>query len=142
MHMSDDSSGENEDNWVSDRTQADKIEIEGDGGITSLDEVLDCLTSSKRRILLYYLQDNDIADVDELVDQVAAREEDVSPEEVTADHRQRVETQLVHTHLPKLADAQFIEYDRRSSTVRYTEPPSLLRTILRLLARVEGESNE
>lgn len=116
--------------------------VAANGGIPSLGEIFDCLTSSRRRITLYYLQENEIVDVDELVTQIAMKEAKIPSDEVSADRRDRIETQLVHTHLPKLADVQCIEYDRRSATVRYTQPPSLLDKALRLLSQLEEEHRE
>ena len=140
--MPDDDCCEDDGNWLNSRREGGGGEIERGGGITSIDEVLECLTSSRRRSILYHMQDNEVEDIDELATQVAAWEDAVAPEKVTADNRKRVETQLVHTHLPKLADAQFVEYDRRSDTVRYREPPRLLYTVLQLLARLEGKTDE
>lgn len=140
--MSDDNCCGDDEQWVSDHQSGDDPTIEGDGGITTLDEVLHCLSSSRRRTVLYHLQDVEIADVDELAKRVAANERDSSTGEVPAPHRKKVETQLVHNHLPKMAEAQLVEYDRRSSTVRYREPPGLLSTVLELLARLEGRSVE
>ena len=117
-------------------------EVEGDGGVISLEAVLGCLLAPRRRFVLYYLQERETATVDELARQVAAWERGIPPEEVDADHRRHVETALVHRHLPKLADALFVEYDERSDAVRYTEPPALLEETLRLLARLENGPGE
>lgn len=127
----------NHDEGNRDSHQLDAFEMKGDGGITSLGEIFDCLTSPKRRFILYYLQENEIADIDELATQIAMREAEAPPDEVSADHRERIVTQLIHTHLPKLVEAQCIEYDRRSSTVRYTSPPTPLDKVLRLLSQLE-----
>lgn len=111
--------------------------VEGDGGRTTLDAIFGCLHHSRRRFILYYLQDNEKATVDELARQIAAREAAIPPAEVDADQQKRVATSLVHAHLPKLADEVFIEYDQRSNEIRYTEPPALLEEVFRLLARFE-----
>lgn len=116
--------------------------LEANEGVTTLEVIFESLTSPRRRFVLYYLRDHEIATVEELARHIVAWEENVHPDEVGSDRRERVETQLLHTHLPKLADATFVEYDPRSRTVRYTEPPALLDTVLELLARLEGESSE
>lgn len=115
---------------------------EPNGGRTQVDEIFDSLAHRRRRHCLYYLDGAGGATVDELAREVAAREAGVPPREVAGTHHERVATELVHTHLPKLADARFVEYDERSRTVRYGEPPVLLEKVLALLARLEGEASE
>lgn len=125
-----------------DDSSRDRAPDEGvgtDGGVIALGEVLDCLTSSRRRHILYYLQEHEVVDVDELATQIASREGDIPPQEVTSDHHERIATSLVHTHLPKLADTELIEYDRRSNAIRYANSPSILDKILQLLAQLENE---
>lgn len=118
------------------------VPVETDGGRITPDVILTCLRSSRRRFILYYLQDHERATVDELARQVAAWEDGVPPAEVATDHQKRVKTALVHTHLPMLADEVVIEYDPRSNEVKYTDPPALLNEVLRLLAKFETGSNE
>lgn len=83
-----------------------------------------------------------VATIEELARQVVAWEADIPAPEVATEQSERVASELVHTHLPKLAEATFIEYDPRSRTVRYTEPPALLDTVLKLLAELERKSDE
>ena len=52
----------------------------------------------------------------ELVDDIAAREHGNK-----ADSLDEFEITLFHRHLPKLADAGFIEFDKRSKTIRYRD---------------------
>lgn len=138
--MGDDCSGDDRDN-ASDQPPGEGRDEKGIyGGITDLNEVLNCLASARRRHVLYYLQTNTVAELHEVATHVAAREENILPEAVTDEHRKQVEIQLVHSDLPRLADAHFIEYDRRSNTVRYTEPPRLLHRVLELLAKLENRN--
>lgn len=44
----------------------------------------------------------------------------------TSTYRHKLAVDLLHTHLPKLADAGVIDYDTRSGTIRYWVHPSLL----------------
>lgn len=140
--MSDDDSGGGQGEKRSGGKSKYEARVKGDGGIATLEVVFRCLTDPKRRFVLYYLQDNEIVTVNELAEQVAGWESEIPPEKVDAEHRERIATELVHTHLPKLADALFIEYDRRSNTIRYTDPPALLDEVLRLIAQLENESSE
>lgn len=118
----------------------DRAGLVGDGGIATLEVIFSCLTNPKRRFVLYYLQDREIVTVDELAEQVAGWETETPPAEVETEHRERIAEELVHTHLPRLADALFIEYDPRSNTIRYTDPPALLDEVLRLTAQLENDS--
>lgn len=127
----------------------DRVTFQRDGGKRkandggpSLGEVFECLTSYQRRLILYYLQDHEIADIDELAMHIATQGATASTEEVSSDHCDRIKTQLVHTHLPKLAAIRCIEYDPRSGTIRYTQPPALLERALRLLSRLEERPTE
>lgn len=106
-------------------------------GIATLDEVLQALSHPRRRSILYYLQDCEVATVDELAEQIVAWETDSWPGKIAEDRRERVASDLIHNHLPKLADTQFVEYDPRSLTVAYTDPPLLLEQTLRLLAHLD-----
>lgn len=139
--MSDDNSNGNGNEVNTRRKNAHGVEAEGDGGVTTLEAIFGCLLDPRRRFVLYYLQDHETTTVDELARQVAAWETGVPLEEVDADRHRRIVTELVHTHLPKLAEALFIEYDHRSGSVRYTEPPALLDEVLRLLAQLENKSS-
>lgn len=134
--MSDDGYGPDRHNENSDGVGA---QLEVDGGTITVDEVLECLVDSRRRVILYYLQDNPVADLDELSTHILAREDEIQPTNIPPDRQQQVQAQLVHRHLPKLASARLIEFDQRSRTVRYRHPPQLLDTILRFLARLERE---
>lgn len=51
----------------------------------------------------------------ELVDAIVEFDENLSP---YGDDPNRVAIDLHHTHLPKLADADIIEYDREHGTIR------------------------
>lgn len=77
------------------------------------------LRNHRRRYLLQYLaREGNPADFDAIVDTVAAWENDVPVDEVTADQRKRVYVSLTQTHLPKLDDADIIEYDEEDGVVR------------------------
>lgn len=112
--------------------------LESDGGRVPVDELLECLANSRRRMILYHLQDEEIADLEDLSQQVIAQEEEMSPEEVPAEEAQTVQTQLIHRHLPKLQGARVIEFDQRSQTVRYSDPPRILDATLQVLAKFES----
>ena len=84
----------------------------------SLDAVHRLLASARRRAVLSYLSASDGAavDVEELVSVVAEGER---PAPGPGAHRDRVAADLHHVHLPKLADADVIDFDPVDGTVRY-----------------------
>lgn len=116
--------------------------LQPNGGLPTLEDLFKSFASPRRRFVLYYLRDHEIATVEELARQIVARDASVPPDEVPSDRREHVETQLVHADLPKLAAATFVEYDNRSKTVRYAHPPALLESALDMLEKLERESGE
>lgn len=84
----------------------------------SLDEIHRLLSNSRRRHALSLLRTRagEGVDFDRLVESVAEQERpDPGPET----HRDRVEMDLHHVHLPKLVDADVVGYDPVDRTVRY-----------------------
>lgn len=108
-----------------------------DGGKVAIDDVLGILANANRRAVFYYLREHEVASVEELAHHIAAQCEASTSEESRDSEVEHVTLDLVHNTLPKLADSQFIEYDSRSQTVRYSQPPALLEAVLRFLARFE-----
>lgn len=102
-----------------------------------LDEVLQLLASERRRTALSALRDRrgEPVPVDLLVDLVAERER---PPPGPASHRELVEIDLHHVHLPRLADAGVIAYDPVEETVRYEEA-ELLESLLAVANADEEE---
>lgn len=97
---------------------------EGDPGdpISSPDTVHSLLSNRRRRWLLEHLtsRSDDVATLDELCEHLVAAEVEMSEDYVpSSDHREEIETSLVHIHLPKLSAVGVLEYDDRSETVRY-----------------------
>lgn len=135
--MSDDESNRDGRDGADRREMASNVRSATNGGKTTVNGILQSLSHPTRRFILYYLQDHEIATVEELAQQIVGHEENISPEMVADSDQDRIASQLAHNHLPNLAGATFIEYDQRSQTVRYREPPALLDTILRLLSHFE-----
>jgi len=86
-----------------------------------LDELFEVLADGDRRRILAYLADTDdgVAAFSDIIEHVA----DDSAEEST--DKERVAVSMHHTHLPKLADANLVEYDPRSEVVRYRGGPAV-----------------
>jgi hypothetical protein len=74
-----------------------------------LDTVFDALTPRERRYSLQYIHgdDGDVTALDDVASYLSA---------ATGQDRTETMTGLIHNHLPKLADAGFIDYDRRISS--------------------------
>lgn len=111
------------------------------GNLASIDEILSALAAKRRRYVLYYLQEEETAALDDLARQLAAWETDRSPTEVSESAIERVRVQLYHDHLPKLAASHLIEFDERSKYVRYKHPPTLLEKFLRWCMKLESPSS-
>lgn len=109
-----------------------------DGGQSLLTWIFEALRHPRRRYTLYYLRDHDHASTDEVATYVAAQERGVAVDAVSADAVERVETALVHRHLPRLEEYGLIDYDRRSDAVSYAHPPSVLDEALELAAAFEN----
>lgn len=84
----------------------------------AVEQIHRLLASARRRHVLSHLSSSPGADVpvDDVVTAVVERE-DPDPGPLT--HRDRVETDLHHVHLPKLAESGVVSYDPGAGTVRY-----------------------
>lgn len=88
----------------------------------SLDVLFDALADRRRRRVLRCLREyrTPMALAD-LADEVAAREQELPVPEVPPGEAERVYASLSHAHLPKLADANVVEYDRERGSVALSE---------------------
>lgn len=96
------------------------------------DEIFALLSSARRRRVVRYLLLND-GEVSSgtLVDAIAALEAAPGSDRPEAADRKSVYVSLRQTHLPRLAEAGVVEYDRDEDTVRPTGRLSLLAPPLR-----------
>ena len=81
----------------------------------AIDAVFDVLADDHRRALLSYLQDASEASIDELAAVISRQGDAYRQDDRESEHAVR----LHHVHLPKLADANLVEYDRRAGRVEY-----------------------
>lgn len=87
--------------------------------VLELDGVFTALSHARRRYLLYLLVNGrGEAVASSLAAEVASLERDKPVGEVSDDERSEVLTALHHSHLPKLADLDLIEYERDENVVR------------------------
>ena len=96
-----------------------------------IDRACDLLGSAYRRCVIYALQENDRADLDELADAVVSSG--------LADDRQRAAASLVHTHLPKLADFGVVSYADPEDEVSLDDGVEALEPFLTVVAREETD---
>jgi len=96
------------------------------------DTVFEILSSSRRRFALYVVcYEGGHMDLDALARRLAAYEEDVQPDAIESEEAKRLYISLYQTHLPKLASAELVDYDREERTVRLTDRVEELVAFLR-----------
>ncbi|WP_114576484.1 hypothetical protein [Saliphagus sp. LR7] len=85
-------------------------------------ELFDVFSNARRRWAVRYLEDcGGACDLDELVERVALRENDVGPDELTRPQRRRVYISLYQTHLPMLAEHGIVDWDPDDRRVELRE---------------------
>lgn len=99
-----------------------------------LDELLQTLSARYRRWTLYTLLNREVGTLDELVSLIHSLNEATGGENI---NETRITIQLQQIHLPKLADAGFIEYDSRSGDILLTEKANGLREQIRTIEQWE-----
>lgn len=93
----------------------------------SFDTLFDLLAERRRRYALYTLTgaEDGLADVETLADEVALTEARINDVTLSESLREEIETELRENHLPRLADAEVVDFDPRSDTARYWRQPTL-----------------
>jgi DNA-binding transcriptional ArsR family regulator len=100
----------------------------------SRDLVFATLSNARRRYVLHYLKRHDgPATIRELAEQIAAWENETAMAEVTYKQRKRVYTSLHQTHLPKLADAGFIQSERSWEEITLSDRAAELEVYLEVV---------
>ncbi|GAA0506281.1 hypothetical protein SAMN04488066_101150 [Halorubrum aquaticum] len=91
-------------------------------GALPRETVFEILRNERRRHVLRYLKAHDGGPVafGDLVEYVAARENDTTAEDLTSVQRKRVYAGLTQTHLPMLEDRGVIHYDSETGRVELT----------------------
>lgn len=89
---------------------------------TKFDEWFRILADRECRYVLYYFRESgtEVASVAELARHIGEHDDYTRSGDTN-----RLELSLYHSKLPKLADADVIEYDARSKTIRYDGHPLL-----------------
>lgn len=104
-----------------------------------VDNLLSLLTEQRRRDVLYHLAVTEVTDVETLARNAAAMYEGVPVDEISPEIREQIQINLVHTDLPKLADAGAIEFDPRSEAIRCRNLPPVLGRLVEICRDIEAE---
>lgn len=108
----------------------------------ALDSVFELLAKERRRYALYYLDQHDgPVSVDELADAIEDWENDPAGTDAHEQH-ERVVLSLKHHHLPKAAEAKYVEYDREKGEVRVTGAPTEFEVILSVAEALEQPAED
>lgn len=120
------------------RTIISEIEspLVADGSGQRLDRILAGLSRPRCRRVLYALVDEEPLTLDEVARAVVEQETGTPP---TSQQFDVTRTRLYHKILPRLADLGLIEYDQRTETVSFRNPPPELQRFLRLCRQLDTE---
>jgi hypothetical protein len=128
-----------QDTAVAESKVSDIVDSEDESETTeelSRDLVFDVLKNRRRRYALHYMRHaDDSVQLSELAEQVAAWENDITVEAITAAERKRVYTALYQSHLPKLDDAGIVDYNQNRGIVELSEAAEQLDVYLDLDAQ-------
>lgn len=95
--------------------------------------LFELLANDRRRYVLHYLSQRiGAVSLDDLIEQVARWED-----ESTRNRRERILTDLHHTHLPKLTDAGVVRYDFERETVELLATADTLADHLQLVTATD-----
>ena len=104
----------------------------------SRDVVFKVMSNQRRRSTISFLkQHGDNVRVRDIAEQLAAWENGCEISEVTYKQRKRVYTALHQSHLPKLAESEFIEYEPNRGIVSLTEEGKRLEVYLEVVEENE-----
>jgi len=89
----------------------------------SKDTLFGILKNQRRRDALRYLRDNDgSADLGELAEHIAAKENDIDVRQLSSDQRKRVYIGLYQCHLPKMDDAGVVDFEKNRGDIELLDP--------------------
>jgi len=76
-------------------------------------EIFDLLKNRRRRTVIRYLRENDgYAELNDLAEYIAAKENDIEIRQLSSDQRKRVYIGLYQCHLPKMDSLGVIDYNK------------------------------
>lgn len=101
--------------------------------VLAVDDLFDILSDQRRRFVLQSLGEagTPVA-FDELVDDVAEREHGASISDIPAEEVDRVRLSLYHSHIPKLDDANLVEFRAKREQVSLSVDSEQVEALLEL----------
>jgi hypothetical protein len=109
------------------------------GNELATDTLFELLQNQRRRAALVYLEANGgRTTLSDLAEHIAATENDVPIEQLNSKQRKRVYIGLYQSHLPKMADAGVVAFDKNRGTVELRDLAAQLYPYL----DVDGEADE
>ncbi|NUB89966.1 helix-turn-helix transcriptional regulator [Haloterrigena sp. SYSU A121-1] len=106
--------------------------VDGSGTGPCLDDFFAVFANYRRRCVLHHLREEQCVSLGAIARQIAAWERAYRAEIDSENLIDRIETELIHMHLPKLREVNLVEYDRQSSIVVYRDPPAIVSALLDL----------
>lgn len=86
------------------------------------DDVFEVLYNPRRRGVIRYLRDGDgTATVSDLAEHIAAKENDITVQQLSSYERKRVYVGLYQNHLPMMDEIGVLDYDENRGTVQLRE---------------------
>ncbi|WP_440766353.1 DUF7344 domain-containing protein [Natronorubrum sp. DTA7] len=106
--------------------------------MVKLGTVFDLLEDKRRRYVLYYLEQRDgpVA-IRELVEQIDEWEDEPTRADRSADAFEDIAIELTHTHLPRAAEVEFVQYDREQGTIQIQGAPPKFDTFVSIARLIE-----
>lgn len=95
----------------------DELQIQEPQDQLPLDVIFDILKNQRRRHVVRYLQEHQVATLSDLAEHVAALENDKDIRNLTSSERKRVYVGLYQCHLPRMDDAGVIDFDSDRGTI-------------------------
>ncbi|SIR81489.1 hypothetical protein SAMN05421858_3901 [Haladaptatus litoreus] len=109
----------------------------------SITTTLNLLTEQRRRLIIDTLQQNEpplaVAD---LAKEVTIRENDTSMPEVDDDEVLRTYMSLYHNHIPRLVDAEVVEYEQERDVVGLSKHSEQVADVLSAISDSELRNEE
>jgi hypothetical protein len=113
------------------------------GSELSKGEIFDLLKNQRRRTVIRFLRENDgYAELNDLAEYIAAKENDIDVRQLSSDQRKRVYIGLYQCHLPKMDSLGVVDYDKDRGTIELQASVTQLLEYMDLNEDDSAESSE
>jgi len=110
--------------------------------MVTIDEVFDLLGEERRRYALYYLHEQDgPVPIEELVEVIVEWEEKPPEQDESWERFDEIALDLQHTHLPKTAEVDFVQYDQEKGIIQVQETPRKFDAFVTIARLFERQKN-